>query len=108
MPYILNLEFHHVRKNSFFYQKQGQLKITVRSLESIKNDHEFEHVSNETMDTCIKNNIDEPRKRKVPVRYGGEDITSTTLSVKDNIELILFILYWMLSLCRLKQNSIKI
>jgi len=64
-----------------------KVKITICSLESMKNDHEFERIWNETMVICTMNNIDEPdehRKRKIPARLGGGDVVSTTLSVKDN------------------------
>ena len=38
------------------------------------------------MKICMDNNIDEPeerRKRKVPLRFGGGDITPTNLTIQD-------------------------
>ncbi|CAF0940276.1 unnamed protein product [Adineta steineri] len=64
----------------------SQVKITIDSLESLRNQHEFERIWNESMKICVANDIDEPcerRKRKVPLRYGGGDTNPVNSTVQD-------------------------
>ena len=60
-----------------------QVEMTICSLESVRNDDEFNRIWNKTMNICAANDIDEQR-RKVPARLDGGNIVSTTLSAKDN------------------------
>jgi hypothetical protein len=80
---------------SKYLQKSGlsltqaliQVKITIDSLKFLKNEEDFNRIWGETMNVCKVNNIDEPsgrRKRKIPARFGGGDVVSTTLSIKDS------------------------
>ncbi|CAF4162315.1 unnamed protein product, partial [Rotaria sordida] len=108
---------------SKFLQKSGvslteamaQVKMTICSLESMRNDDEFNRIWNETMNICAANDIDEPaeqRRRKIPARLGGGDILSTTLSAKDNYRINSF--YAVLDLIitsikeRFNENSLSI
>ncbi|CAF3969054.1 unnamed protein product [Rotaria sp. Silwood1] len=93
----------------------AQVKMTICSLESMRNDDEFNRIWNETMNICAANDIDEPaeqRRRKVPARLGGGDIVSTTLSAKDNYRINSF--YAVLDLIitsikeRFNENSLSI
>ncbi|CAF1507289.1 unnamed protein product [Rotaria sp. Silwood1] len=64
-----------------------QVKATVDSLESLRNENEFDRIWNTTVDLCDINNIDGPcerRKRKVSIRLGDGDVVSTALAIKDS------------------------
>ncbi|CAF3343574.1 unnamed protein product [Rotaria sp. Silwood2] len=68
-------------------QASVQVKITIDSLESLRNENEFNRIWNETLNICVINDSDEPserRRRKIPERLGGGDVVATTLCVKDS------------------------
>ena len=64
----------------------AQVKITIDSLQSLRNEHEFKRIWDESMKICVANNIDEPderRKRKVPLRLGGGEINPAKSTIQD-------------------------
>ncbi|CAF1033274.1 unnamed protein product [Rotaria sordida] len=74
------------RSNITLTDALAQVKITIDTLESLRNEDEFERIWHESMKICMNNNIDEPherRKRKVPLKLGGGDINSSNLTIKD-------------------------
>ena len=77
-----------VRSDISLAQALIKINITICSLESMKNDYEFEGIWKEAVDIYMINDIDEPgeyRKRNVPQRLDDGDIISTTISsIKDN------------------------
>ncbi|CAF1053224.1 unnamed protein product [Rotaria magnacalcarata] len=104
---------------SKFLQKLGvslteamaQVEITVCSLESMKNDDEFNRIWNENMNIGAENDTDEPdeqRKRKVPARLGGGDIISRTLSAKDSCRINSFYAALDVIITSLKKDLTKI
>ncbi|CAF3659800.1 unnamed protein product [Rotaria sp. Silwood1] len=79
-----------------------QVKATVDSLESLRNENEFDRIWNTTVDLCDINNIDGPcerRKRKVSIRLGDGDVVSTALAIKDSYRINSF--YAVLDVIRL-------
>jgi hypothetical protein len=63
-----------------------KVKITIDSLESLRNEYEFKRVWDESMKICTANDIDEPkerRKRKVPLRFGGGNIGAANSTIQD-------------------------
>ena len=63
-----------------------KVKITIDSLESLRNESEFKRVWDESMKICTANDIDEPkerRKRKVPLRFGGGNIGAANSTIQD-------------------------
>ncbi|CAF3629139.1 unnamed protein product [Rotaria sp. Silwood1] len=74
------------RSNITLTDALAQVKITIDTLESLRNEDELERIWHESMKICMINNIDEPherRKRKVPLKLGGSDINSSNLTIKD-------------------------
>ncbi|CAF4531757.1 unnamed protein product [Rotaria sp. Silwood1] len=64
----------------------AKVKVTIDSLQSLRDEHEFKRIWDESMKICIANNIDESqerRKRKVPLRFGGGDATTINSTIQD-------------------------
>jgi hypothetical protein len=63
-----------------------QVKITIDTLKSLRNETEFERLYNEALKLCDDNGIErltKIRQKQLPVRLGGVGCATTTLSVKD-------------------------
>ncbi|CAF3407389.1 unnamed protein product [Rotaria socialis] len=68
-------------------QALKQVKMTVDTLKSLRNETEFERFYSKALQMCEENEIDPPkvqRKKKVPARLGGGDKDSTDLNIKDH------------------------
>ncbi|CAF1660887.1 unnamed protein product [Adineta ricciae] len=91
---ITNILSKYLQKsNVSLTQAMVQVNVTIDSLKSLKNEEDFNRIWSEAMSVCDAKNIDEPcerRKRKVPARFGGGDVLSTTLSVKDSYRIYSF------------------
>ena len=113
---ITNILSKYLQKSDLsLTQALIQVKITIDSLESLKNEEEFNRIWRETMNICEINSIDEPgerRRRKIPARFGGGDIVSTTLSIKDSYRVNSFDSVFDVIISSIKQrfdeNNIKV
>lgn len=67
----------------------AQVKTTIDTLKSLRNETEFERMYNETLKFCDENAIEPPtkiRQKKTPVRFGGGIDAAPILSVKDHYQ----------------------
>ncbi|CAM4898587.1 unnamed protein product [Rotaria socialis] len=70
-----------------------QVKITVDTLKSLRNEPEFERFYSEAMKLCDSNDIVPPkeiRKKKVPARFGGGVDAPAALNVKDHYRINIY------------------
>ena len=64
----------------------AQVKITIGTLKCLRTEPEFERLYNEALKLCNDNGIEPPAKTRVkhvPIRFGGGNDGTSSLSVKD-------------------------